>query len=156
MNFVKNVVLWIMFSYAGFMTGYFLSHPKEVKVETEPMTDWKVFYDRMLSDDWQIAFSVGLSCGNDGQCSYDIYLVDGDKWIKFEKESRKNSHLGGCGGSRSVYRFFVMVDDEFAKDLNFVPSKNAKIVVVGTNDVKLVDVYVNYVKKKNKNGTMDN
>lgn len=137
----------------GFLLGreFPRNPPKQAEVasvapEAKPGIDWTKFFDRVFHAEWQITFEIGLTTDDFTKCEYTLYLVDGDRWIELESERG----VKGCGAPQSVYRFFVMLPEDFTNKLTRVPGKDAKIVAVGIGNPKVVEQGVRYFNTKTR------
>jgi hypothetical protein len=143
--------------FAAIIGFYILSIPtnvcpptqQSVKVE-KPLTDWKLFYDRVKDDEnWSIGFIFGVSqneiARNDAfMGSHQIYLVDGENWYLVDE----GTTLRGCGPVLPVYHYIV---PSRLNRRNLRPlSDETKFVVIGNIGAKLHDLTIIYRNAKTK------
>lgn len=130
--YIRICLLLVLFSYGGFMAGYFtVNNPPSVIVE-EPLTDWEKFYKE------DVYISVGL-IPSDNNNDYELLFVDQDCCYTVGWGS-----LRGCGPTQLVY-YQIHSVRELKNKLKCKPSKNAKFVVIGlTGKIKLYEVQFHY------------
>lgn len=153
MKTIYNIFVYFLIIFGFVLLTYItvsIRNSQDIKpiewVEKEPpITNWSNFYERVFLVEWQVSLAVGMTTDDGTNCEYDLYLVDGNKWLKVES----NKGFNGCGSPQSVNRFFVLINDDFINRLKMsgVPSDNAKFVVVGTHNVKIVEQKVRYYNR---------
>jgi hypothetical protein len=106
----------------------------------KPVTDWDKFYKALKDGETSKVFlRIAIASENEGENEYHIFLVDGDRWYLIDS----NDFRGGCGGYQPVKRMYVQLRN-LREHLHFVPSDEAKIVVVGDFAPKLRELSFYY------------
>jgi hypothetical protein len=164
MNTVRNIALCLLLAYGGFMAGWmFRPNPpqpqavvQETKEEKPPHNiNWKTWYFRLFNaGEWEVAGKIGITTDNYNLCSYTLYLVDGDRWIRLK--SHTDHGVKGCGAPQAEYRFFVTFDDDFVNQITRVPGKDARFVAVGLGNPRVTSQGMHYFNKKTGKAVDDN
>jgi hypothetical protein len=143
MRTLQTLALIVLFCYGGFMCGYFLGTEKksptpavEVKAEPKPITDWNKFYDAVKNN--KVRLAVGVAPLTPRASHYDLYLVEGDDWIKIGW-----SGMRGCGREMDEYWSYFSLD-KLEREMIKVPSASAKFVAVGPGGVVVKGFRVEY------------
>jgi hypothetical protein len=176
MKIIKAIVVVILFTYGGFMTGYFagqsnsqtppagtmeLSCPcKPQGAKVQPLVDWQKFYYAAKMKDVRIRIGVyidPLAWGerlpiNGGvrvpSDEYKLYIEDGKKQ-HLVAQRLIWPHLIRHTDIASRVRYANIAISEMKEDLPGVPSKDAKFVVVGEANPKIYELSLFYGKEDN-------
>lgn len=143
MKTLQTIVAILFFTYAGFMVGYFIKNKPPVQVPavavvpSKPITDWNKFYEAVKNDKG-VRLAVGVAPLHPRANHYDLYLVDGDEWLKIGWAGMR-----GCGREMDVYFSYFSLD-RLERELVKVPSDAARFVAVGPGGVVVKDFRIEY------------
>lgn len=144
-------ILAVSLVWSGAFFAYYLhTHPAPPPpaAKPKPLTDWKKFYDRLQSEDYSVAVTVGIKPENDS-VDYQVFLVDGDLWYPVGRGGFR-----GCGRPMESY-YGIHSLTEAKRKIRKQPSDDAKFVAVGPCKMEVIEVRFMYFGRKGREDEED-